>query len=301
MTTPGQRVGMLHNPFTEDPSPMDCGTAPTNPTPCTSASPLPSKMVRPEDRIKAIKLRMTKPPSTRKTIEIDAPQYDPTVRKKARYEHSLSRLIKKNPRVTATVSKIQQKYECPNKDTLCKKELIATTTEHVDNEVKDNNDLISITDSISNTSSNPPIDIPTDTDIDAENKLLLSELNVSDSEDESSIECTTSTKCSANESDNIQTDQCSNSDSNSVISQTELLLDCTTKPNPYVPEPMKPAPSYVPTPKTTKQEKGRRVVRYIPVSEWMYDQWRIISKANQHVGNAMREAMIEEGLLYARK
>lgn len=293
---------MLHNPFIEDPNLTDCGTAPTKTTQCTSASPLPSKMVRPEDCIKAIKRRMTNPVTNKKIIQIEVPSFDPTIRKKPRYEHSFSRLIKKNPRVTSTVLKIQQKCDNDNHDIAPSQEPGSISPEHVDNNSNNSkNEPICILDSISSTSSSPPIDIPEEMDIESENKLLLIELEVSDSEDEVNQDCTSSIKDSTDESNDTHTDQCSISDNTSEKSQTEQLIKCDTEPNPYTAEPKQPVPPYIPTPKHPKEEKRRRAVRYIPVAEWMFDQWRIISKANQAVGDAMRDAMIKEGLLHARK
>lgn len=84
---------MLHNPFTEAPKPTGSGTATMNKTTNTSAC-LPPRMITPTERINLLKQRMTSPTTTRQTIEINAPMMDPTVRKKPRYEHSLSRIVR---------------------------------------------------------------------------------------------------------------------------------------------------------------------------------------------------------------
>lgn len=267
-------------------------------TQCTSADLLPSKLIRPEDRIETIKRRPNNPSVPKKTIEIDAPYDDPTIRKKPRYEHSLSRLIKKNPRISSTINKMQDKCNNNDEKTIQQQVPTLSSPEHVVDHTTNQNNPDKTPDSISISSSISPMIIPEDTDID---KQLSKDLTVSDSEDETINDSILNTTDTATESDNSSTNQCSINDSSSDISNTDLSLISLTKPAPYVAEPSKPIPAYIPTPKTKREEKGRRALRYIPIAEWMFDQWRIISKANQRVGDAMKTAMIEEGLLFARK
>lgn len=137
---------MLRNHFTEGWSVTDFALAPTKKIPSTSANLLPTNLVQPEDRIKSIKRRMTNP------IGIDASNYDPTVLKKPRYEHS--RIIKKN-QVTSSIKNIQSSTDMPQVDTSSKLGTNPSTSEHVEKSSYDNNDLASIPDSASNTSSDP--------------------------------------------------------------------------------------------------------------------------------------------------
>lgn len=241
---------------------------------------------------------MTNPPSTCKVIEIETPDYDPTIRKKPRYEHSLSRIIKKNPRVTSTIKNIRSNTNISNMKSTSSCTNVIPTPEPVEKTVNDHDDLVYITDSISNSSSEQPVDITIDTELDRE---LLSDLTVSDSEDESNPDKALSIVNNSKEITTKNSEQNSINDSSSEISQTDHTSECNSQPIPYVAEPVRPVPSYTPTPKSNIKEPRRRAVKYIPVSEWMFDQWRIISKANQTVGDAMKEAMIQEGLLYARK
>lgn len=150
-----------------------------------------------------------------------------------------------------------------------------------------------ISDTASNISSTPSIEMNNESEPDSDHQLL-SDLAVSDSDED--IETKVPPVKIDNSSDQSPSDQESTSDSIDSVSKTMSI----TKPTPYEVEPTQPIPSYVPTPKN-RENVGRRAVKYIPVSEWMFDQLRIICKANQNVGEAMKNAMIQEGLLHVRK
>lgn len=283
---------MLHNLFTEGQKATGCGTAPMNKTLNTSVNRRPRIMTTPEDRIRQIKQRMANPPTIRKAIEIESPEDDPTVRKKTRYEHSLCRIVKTNPKVKSTIEKILTK---PPTDLSKCDSVVTNPTDHVDNNQISNTN---ISDSASDISSNPSIEIHDDIDLDTENQQLIAELTVSDSEDDTEI----IPPSISNQEDSISTHSSTDSDIKNDKGQSEIGLSNTNLHKPYEVETVNPIPTYVPTPKSSNREdKGKRAVRFIPVSEWMFDQWRIICKANQAVGDAMKDAMIKEGLLHARK
>lgn len=128
-------------------------------------------------------------------------------------------------------------------------------------------------------------------------KQLSTDLTVSESEDE--IDSDIDQKTSKSD---ISLTNMSDQDKNE---KNPVEIDFSqAKPThtiPYDVEVTHPIPTYTPTPKKNTQDRGKRAVKFIPVSEWMFDQWRIVSKANQVVGDAMKDAMIREGLLYARK
>lgn len=287
---------MHHNHFTEGLKATGSGSANTNMTPSTSAYQPNNKLVRPEDRIRQIKRRMKQPSLNRKAIKIDSPSSDPTVRKKTRYEHSLTRIVKNNPQVTSTIQKIQKSASnnsiytpvLPPKDEQLNRII---TPEHVNDEKLE---ITSNHDSTSIISTTPSIEISSDTDLD---KQLIEELTVSDSDDEMDSETEQkSSKSDISVNNIIETNK-------EEDNPTDIDLQKTnhTATTPYDVEITQPIPTYTPTPKKNIQERGKRAVKYIPVSEWMFDQWRIICKANQVVGEAMKVAMIKEGLLYARK
>lgn len=159
---------MLHNHFIEGQRSTGCGTAPTKQTPSTSVNPLPGNLIRPEDRIKAIKRRITTPTTTRQVVEIETPAYDPTIRKKTRYEHSLNCIVKKNPRVTATIQNIRSNKSITDSETICNHIDTIPNPEPVEETSNIQNDLVCITDSASNTSSKHPLSTTIDNELEKE-------------------------------------------------------------------------------------------------------------------------------------
>lgn len=230
-------------------------------------------------------------------IEIAPPLMDPTVRKKPRYEHSLSRIVRKNPRIISTINKINSvKTNIDEVNTTNAHESKPVTSEQLPDT---KSETVIISDEISNISSTPSIDANNDSEPDINDQQLSADLSVSDSDEDSdipNIPTTSDIKIHHIPSDQDSTSE--NTDTNSITDQED---NSTSKPIPYEVEVKHPIPAYVPTPKQNKEETRKRAARYIPVSKWMFDQWRIICKANQRVGDAMRDAMIKEGQLHIRK
>lgn len=75
--------------------------------------------------------------------------------------------------------------------------------------------------------------------------------------------------------------------------EDKTIKNSSSKIELWGPEPNNDYPSY--DPKSTNCQK------YVPTSEFIFDLYCMICKANQNLGIALRKAVIEEHLLVSKK
>lgn len=245
----------------------------------------PVPIITPTQRLELIKKRPNTDVQKRKILEIPPPDMDPTIRKKIRVEHSSVQVIKNR-----LITKEASPPIPPSKE---KFDTFITTSAKETVPVKDQ--------TLSTISSSSDSDAKTDNSPENESltTLLSKELEISIDEGELieiSDEPTSRPRTSTPKPEISPLEEPQSSTSTDQI--TDPLTPATevkpkNKPNElYEPEPFQDYPSYDP--------QHSNCQKYVPTSEFIFDLYCIIRKANQNLGIALREAMIKEKLLITK-
>lgn len=256
------------------------------------------KMVTPTDRIKIISKRLATSAPVRRPIEIiEAPEYDPTIRKKRRTEHPYNIMLGRRLEAIREAKSSTLPVTCHLSDSDSDEDQPPIKTEKTPQPPTVSSDL--------------NLSISSDSSIE-EGEITVPSSNNNNNDTRDSVP-STSTKMDSDNNSGNESDISSSKDSVSSVSKIKPVPNTipatkqsksvnfdlnSNKICEYIPESAHKSivPPYVPTPiNRTPVTNGS-----IPRKDILFDLWQIIRKIDQTVGRDLENSMIRRGFLKAR-